>query len=58
MDGFIHKFDRDNIDGQSLIQSLFAIQLKYIERKNFDVSLAKRQIRHYFTHQNFGLYST
>ena len=47
--GFIYKFDRDTIDRQSLRQSLFAIQLKYIERKIFDgLLIVKHQTHQYF----------
>ena len=36
---------------------IFAIQLKNIERENFDGSLAKHHICQYFPPQNFLLYS-
>ena len=51
----MQNFDRINIYGQSLRQPVFAMQLENIERKLFDGSLAKYQIRQYF-HQNFALY--
>ena len=50
------EIDGGNIDEQSLKQPVFAVQLKNIERENFDKSLAKHQIRQYFPHQNFPLY--
>ena len=37
-----------NIDGWSLRQPVFAIQLENIERENFDRLLAKCHIRQYF----------
>ena len=44
----MQKFDRGNIDGQSLRQPVFAIQLENIERENSDGSVAEHQIRQYF----------
>ena len=45
--GLIKKFDRENIDGYSLGQPVFAIQLENIKRVKFDGSLPEHQICQY-----------